>query len=221
MSCRKHMRFSDIPFGKSSNGSGCAYMPACSARAQQIQGMWRTHSFTARKERGESFALNGSMPYDRLKAPQLDGVQAASNALTRHTQDYRKRLPSSERCLYKKRKCLKGGKSVTASSALTVIMYKHLLDDGKTLMITRYIGVKHRTAAMDPIPLTEELFKKLDHTALSIFAPALSFFLAVGTDRDSTHSCICCADALCPAPCNAGIYACRAIRGFPKEVSCP
>ena len=31
-------------------------------------------------------------------------------------------LPS-ERCLYKKRKCLKGGKSVTASSALTVIMY--------------------------------------------------------------------------------------------------
>ena len=32
-------------------------------------------------------------------------------------------FPSSERCLYKKRKCLKGGKSVTASSALTVIMY--------------------------------------------------------------------------------------------------
>ena len=25
----------------------------------------------------------------------------------------------------------------------------------------------------------------------------------------------------CPAPCNAGIYACRAIRGFPKGVSCP
>ena len=32
-------------------------------------------------------------------------------------------FPSSERCLYKKRKCLKGGKSVTAPSALTVIMY--------------------------------------------------------------------------------------------------
>ena len=32
-------------------------------------------------------------------------------------------FPPSERSLYKKRKCLKGGKSVTASSALTVIMY--------------------------------------------------------------------------------------------------
>ena len=41
------------------------------------------------------------------------------------------------------------------------------------------------------------------------------------TDRIPPHSCICCADALCPAPCNAGIYACRAIRGFPKGVSCP
>ena len=29
-------------------------------------------------------------------------------------------IPSSERCLYKKRKCLKGGKSVTASSSFIV-----------------------------------------------------------------------------------------------------
>ncbi len=54
---------------------------------------------------------------------QRDGIHSEYGALLRYTQDYHKRLSIIRRCLYKKRKCLKGGKSVTASSALTVIMY--------------------------------------------------------------------------------------------------
>ena len=57
------------------------------------------------------------------KAPQSkDGILLEYGALLRYTQDYHKRLSIIKRCLYKE-KCLKGGKSVTASSALTVIMY--------------------------------------------------------------------------------------------------
>ena len=54
---------------------------------------------------------------------QRDGIHSEYGALLRYTRIIISVFPSSERCLYKKRKCLKGGKSVTASSALTVIMY--------------------------------------------------------------------------------------------------
>ena len=54
---------------------------------------------------------------------QRDGIHSEYGALLRYTGIIISVFPSSERCLYKKRKCLKGGKSVTASSALTVIMY--------------------------------------------------------------------------------------------------
>ena len=36
----------------------------------------------------------------------------------------------------------------------------------------------------------------------------------------SQHQYICCADALYPDPCNAGRYARKAIRDFPKGASC-
>ena len=54
---------------------------------------------------------------------QRDGIHSEYGALLRYTQDYHKRLSIIRKCLYKKKEILKGGKSVTASSALTVIMY--------------------------------------------------------------------------------------------------
>ena len=54
---------------------------------------------------------------------QRDGIHSEYGALPDIPRIIISVFPSSERCLYKKRKCLKGGKSVTASSALTVIMY--------------------------------------------------------------------------------------------------
>ena len=54
---------------------------------------------------------------------QRDGIHSEYGALLDIPRIIISVFPSSERCLYKKRKCLKGGKSVTASSALTVIMY--------------------------------------------------------------------------------------------------
>ena len=52
-----------------------------------------------------------------------------------------------------------------------LFLYKHLSDDGKTLLVILCISEESTVLAMDPIPLTEELFKKLDHTALKHSSP--------------------------------------------------
>ena len=74
--------------------------------------------------------LNGNMHYQIfcgifLKNSSVKGMGSiASTVLYSDIHRItRSVFPSSERSLYRKRKCLKGGKSVTASSALTVIMY--------------------------------------------------------------------------------------------------
>ena len=51
-----------------------------------------------------------------------------------------------------------------------------------------------------------------------LFLKFSSFFSCSRTDRILPHSCICCVDALYPAPCNAGIYARRAFDTFSKEL---
>ena len=90
--------------------------------------MWRNSICpTARKERGE---LQGQECLSAvwssfLKSSSVKGMGSiASTVLYSDIHRItRSVFPSSERSLYRKRKCLKGGKSVTASSALTVIMY--------------------------------------------------------------------------------------------------
>ena len=64
-------------------------------------------------------------------------------------------FPSSERCLYKKRKCLKGGKSVTASSALTVIMYVPSSEAKETKSVE--FGAKVNNIQIDGISFIEHL----------------------------------------------------------------
>ena len=64
-------------------------------------------------------------------------------------------FPSSERCLYKKRKCLKGGKSVTASSASTVIMYVPSSEARKTKSVE--FGAKVNNIQIDGISFIEHL----------------------------------------------------------------
>ena len=64
-------------------------------------------------------------------------------------------FPSSERCLYKKRKCLKGGKSVTASSALTVIMYVPSSEARETKSVE--FGAKVNNIQIDGISFIEHL----------------------------------------------------------------
>ena len=64
-------------------------------------------------------------------------------------------FPSSERCLYKKRKCLKGGKSVTASSALTVIMYRPIVRGKETKSVE--FGAKVNNIQIDGISFIEHL----------------------------------------------------------------
>ena len=66
--------------------------------------------------------------------------------------------------------------------------------------------VKHRTLLWDPIPLTEGSFSRsLIIRRLSILVPKLSLSCS-RTDRIPPHSCICCADALCPVSLQMPAY---------------
>ncbi len=88
-----------------------------------------------------------------------------------------------------------------------------------------YIWVISRTPLWIFIPLYDELFNESDHICclsirvLEVFP--LSFLAVAMKDRTLTHPHICCADALYRVPCNVRRYVCRAIRYFPKAVSCP
>lgn len=54
---------------------------------------------------------------------QRDEIHSQYGTSLRYTRDCQKCFPSSERFFYRKRKCLKAGKSVTVLSALTVIIH--------------------------------------------------------------------------------------------------
>ena len=54
---------------------------------------------------------------------QRDGIHSEYGALLRYTEDYHKRLSIIRKVLVQEKEMFEGRKSVTASSALTVIMY--------------------------------------------------------------------------------------------------
>ena len=57
---------------------------------------------------------------------QRDEIHKEYGASLRYTKDYQKRLSIIRKVLVRRRNCLKAGKLMTASSALTVIMYVSL-----------------------------------------------------------------------------------------------
>ena len=71
---------------------------------------------------------------------------------------------------------------------------------------------------MDPIPLTEELFKKLDHTALSILAlEASSFFSCSRTDRIPPHPVFVARTPYAQLPAMPAYMPVEPFEAFPKE----
>ena len=86
---------------------------------------------------------------------QRDGIHSEYGALLRYTQDYQKRLSIIRKVLVQEKKCLKGGRSGTASSALTVIMYVPCQRQGNQVRRVRCKGqqytdrrhIVHRTSS--------------------------------------------------------------------------
>ena len=77
---------------------------------------------------------------------QRDGIHSEYGALLRYTQDYQKRLSIIRKVLVQEKEMFEGRK----------------VSDRIVSIDRHYVR---------PIPLTEELFKKLDHTALKHSCP--------------------------------------------------
>ena len=98
-----------------------------------------------------------------------------------------------------------------------LFLYKNLSDYGKTLPVILCIPEWSAVSAMNPIPLTDELFKKSDHAALE-HPWALPFsFLAVGQIGSATFLYLL-RGCLMPTHSNTCRYACISFDAFPKKL---
>ena len=101
-----------------------------------------------------------------------------------------------------------------------LFLYKNLSDYGKPFLIILCICEWRAVFSVNVIPLYDEFSRSPIMRRFSILVLE-SFFSCNRTDRIPQYPYICYGDVLYQDLYNAGRYADRAIRSFPKGASCP